>query len=228
QTGIYAQAFRLLDASNMIAYLFAVLLLPMFSRMLKLKEDVRPLVQMASRLILIPAFSLAVVCWYFGSNLMDLLYDAHVEESGQILSILMFSLIPMAGAYIVGTLLTANGSLKELNTIALISVTLSFILNFMLIPKLGAYGAALACLATQLTAFLAQVLVAFRLFKLRVNQQSLLLIAPIVLVVATGYLVTDLGWILGSILTLVIGGGLTLISLIPNLSILKKLGNKSA
>ena len=35
QAGIYAQAYRLLDATNMIAYLFAGLLLPLFSRMLK-------------------------------------------------------------------------------------------------------------------------------------------------------------------------------------------------
>jgi len=32
QAGIYASAYRLLDASNMIAYLFSVLLLPLFFR----------------------------------------------------------------------------------------------------------------------------------------------------------------------------------------------------
>ena len=35
QAGIYAKAFRLLDAGNMIAYLFSVQLLPVFSRILK-------------------------------------------------------------------------------------------------------------------------------------------------------------------------------------------------
>jgi O-antigen/teichoic acid export membrane protein len=33
--GIYAQAFRLLDAANMFPFLFAGLLLPIFSRMIK-------------------------------------------------------------------------------------------------------------------------------------------------------------------------------------------------
>jgi len=35
QSGIYAQAFRLLDAGQNVAFLFAVLLLPLFSKMLK-------------------------------------------------------------------------------------------------------------------------------------------------------------------------------------------------
>ena len=226
QTGIYAQAFRLLDASNMFAYLFAVLLLPMFSRMLKLKEDVRPLVQMALRLILIPTFSLAMVCWYFGTDLMNLLYDSHIDESGQILSLLMFSLVPMGGAYVIGTLLTANGSLKQLNIIALICVILSLILNFSLIPNLGAYGAALACLATQLVAFTIQVFVAIRFFKPRLNKQSLLLVIPLLFVFATGFFGSNLDWILGSILILGAGGILTLASLIPDLAIVRKMSER--
>ena len=40
QSGIYASAYRLLDATNMIAYLFSVLLLPLFAKMLKFKESV--------------------------------------------------------------------------------------------------------------------------------------------------------------------------------------------
>ena len=35
QAGIYAQAFRILDAAAMFALLFAGLLLPMFSKMIK-------------------------------------------------------------------------------------------------------------------------------------------------------------------------------------------------
>lgn len=35
QTNIYASAFRLLEASNVIGYLFAGLLMPMYARLLK-------------------------------------------------------------------------------------------------------------------------------------------------------------------------------------------------
>jgi O-antigen/teichoic acid export membrane protein len=226
QAGIYAQAFRLLDASNMIAYLFAVLLLPMFSRMLKLKEDVRPLAHMASKLLLIPAISLAVICWHFGNDLMDLLYDSHIGESGQILSLLMFSLIPMAGAYIFGTLLTANGDLKQLNYIALIGVLSSFTLNFILIPEMGAYGAAITCFATQTLAFVIQVVVAFRIFSFRINKGSAYLIIPILAVILSSLLAVRLDWTYGSIFILFIGGTSTLASLIPDLPTLRSINIK--
>ena len=42
EAGIYASAFRLLDALVMIAYLFSVILLPLFSKMLKNNENITP------------------------------------------------------------------------------------------------------------------------------------------------------------------------------------------
>ena len=221
QAGIYAQAFRLLDASNMIAYLFAVLLLPMFSRMLKMKQDVGPLVQLAARLILIPALTLGVVCWHFGTDLMNLMYHTHVQESGRILSVLMLSLIPMGGAYVIGTLLTANGSLKQLNTIALIGVICSFSLNFMLIPEFGAYGAATTCLITQLIAFALQLMVAIKFFHFKFNKRFLMLLAPMLVVPISGYFHAGLEWTIGTILLLSVGGILTVISIIPDMQVLR-------
>lgn len=226
QTGIYAQAFRLLDASNMIAYLFAVLLLPMFSRMLKLKEDVKPLVNMAAKLILIPAVTLGVICWHYATDLMLLLYQEHTAQSGRILSLLMFSLIPMAGAYIIGTLLTANGNLKQLNTIALIGVISSVIINAILIPKLGAYGAAITCLITQIIAFSLQLLVAVRLFNFTANSNLALLLSPIILVVIVGYYAANLDWLIGAIALLATGGISTLLALIPDLRFIRKMSLK--
>src|ERR1019366_9241981 len=52
QVGIYAHGFRLLDAANMIGFLFAGLLLPIFSRMLKYKESVEALVKLSFLLLI--------------------------------------------------------------------------------------------------------------------------------------------------------------------------------
>ncbi|MBK9798482.1 MAG: oligosaccharide flippase family protein [Bacteroidetes bacterium] len=51
QSAIYASAYRLLDSANMIAYLFAGLLLPIFARMIKLKHDLDELVKLAFSLL---------------------------------------------------------------------------------------------------------------------------------------------------------------------------------
>jgi hypothetical protein len=57
--------------------------------------------------------------------------------------------------------------------------------------------------------------------------QSLLLIIPLLLVLAVGFFGSNLDWMIGSSLILVIGGGLTLVSLIPDLAVIRKMGNRS-
>jgi O-antigen/teichoic acid export membrane protein len=60
EVGIYASAYRLLDASNMIAYLFAVLLLPLFARMIKNNESVVQVVKLAITLLIIVSSTVAI------------------------------------------------------------------------------------------------------------------------------------------------------------------------
>jgi O-antigen/teichoic acid export membrane protein len=58
EAGVYAQAFRLLDAVAMFGALFGGLLLPMFSSMIKKKEPVGPIVNLAVALLFVPPLSL--------------------------------------------------------------------------------------------------------------------------------------------------------------------------
>ena len=55
ECGIYASAYRILDATNMVAFLFAGLLLPMFAKMLKLEQPVEEMVKLATSLLLLLA-----------------------------------------------------------------------------------------------------------------------------------------------------------------------------
>lgn len=64
QAGIYAQSFRLIDASNMIAYLFSALLLPMFSQMIKHKKPIEDLVELSFSFIAVPAI-MVIACGVF-------------------------------------------------------------------------------------------------------------------------------------------------------------------
>ena len=60
QSGIYAQAFRLLDAANQFAFLFSVLLLPIYSKMLKLKKPIEEMVRMPFSILITTAIIVAV------------------------------------------------------------------------------------------------------------------------------------------------------------------------
>lgn len=169
QAGIYAQSFRILDAASMFAYLFAGLLLPMFSKMIKKQEPVNQLVRLAFLLLIIPAITISISAFFFRTQIIDLLYHDHVKESADIFGVLILGFIAISTSYIFGTLLTANGNLKQLNLMAGGGMVANIVLNFILIPRFGAFGSAVASLFTQgLTAFV-QVVIAKRLFNLQLR-----------------------------------------------------------
>lgn len=169
QVGIYAQAFRLMDAFTMLGVLFAGLLLPMFSRMIKQGEKVGQLVQLAFLLIMVPSVLMGVAANVFGLEIMQLLYHEHTEISAPMLGLLMAGFAGNSASYIFGTLLTANGSLKQLNGLAAGGMAVNIGLNLLLIPRFGALGAAWVCLFTQLLMAAAQLLLAVRIFRFQLN-----------------------------------------------------------
>lgn len=167
QAGIYAQAFRLLDAVSMFGALVAGLLLPIFSKMIKQREPVGEMVKLAYTLLIVPAIVVAVSSVYYDGEIMSLLYKSNTAYSSDILGILMIGFVGIATTYIFGTLLTANGSLKQLNIMAFSGMVLNVALNLILIPRLQAYGSAYASLTTQLFTGAAQLILALVIFRLK-------------------------------------------------------------
>ncbi len=176
QAGIYAQGYVFLDGALNFALLFAGLLLPMFSRMLKLKEPIGQLTKLSFVLIIIPAVIIAASCVFYRNEIINVLYHSHVQNSADIFGILMTGFVFISSTYIFGTLLTANGNLKQLNILAAIGVVLSVVLNLVLIPKHQALGSAISALITQSFIALIQIILVFRVFKLRVNYKLLILL----------------------------------------------------
>ncbi len=164
QAGLYAQGFRLLDAVNMFALLFAGLLLPIFARLIKEKQQIKSIVQLAFRLLLGISLIVGVICFVNQQALINLRYPGSPVEASVTFGWLILSFIPVSATYVFGTLLTANGSLKYLNWMAFGGVVLNVVLNYVLILNHQAVGAAFATLITQGVTALVQVFVAYRLF----------------------------------------------------------------
>lgn len=171
QAGIYASAFRLLDALVMIAYLFSVILLPLFSKMLKAKENLLPIVKTAFSFLFVFAISATVILLCYKEPILSLLYREHILESVSVFSILIPCIIPIAFTYVFGTLLTANGNMKLLNITAIVGICVNVLVNIILIPHLQARGAAIASLSTQSVVSLLQFFIALR--ELRVPFRTL-------------------------------------------------------
>ena len=173
QAGIYASAFRLLDALTMIAYLFSVPLLPIYSRLVK-KETQNPneiaeTTKSMFSLVWVFSITAAITLSSMATPLMELLYTEHTETSAQVFRILIYGIIPISFTYVFGTLLTANGNLKQLNIFAALSLLINIGCNLWLIPRYAATGSAWASLIAQSFMALTQMVAAFRIFHFRIS-----------------------------------------------------------
>lgn len=166
--GLYAGAFRMLDALTMIAYLVSIPLLPVFSKMtknhnlLELSDTVRRMFSLMMVFAVTAACTLS--CW--SNELMECFYVDHSVAYAAVFCVLVFCIIPISITYIFGTLLTAAGKLRELNVFAACSLILNVLLNILFIPWLGVVGSAYAALTAQCFMAVAQMVAALRIFSM--------------------------------------------------------------
>jgi O-antigen/teichoic acid export membrane protein len=204
QAGIYAQSFRIFDAASQFSLLFAMLLLPMFSRMISRDENVNELIRIAMPLLMVAGLTAAISCNYYKQEVIDLLYVAHSPYSSKIFGILMIGYLFISTSYLYGTLLTANNNLRHLNFLAASTVVINISLNLILIPKYQAYGAAISSLISQGYYAIAQVILAVYLIRIPINGDILIRLAGFLIIsLFAGYLTLLIpGWIPGFLILL--------------------------
>lgn len=232
QAGVYAQAFRLLDAGQNFALLFSVLLLPIFSKMIKEGKSVNGIIKLSFSILISGAIIIAITSGFFASEIMNLMYHrfetesaaefAHrISQSSTILTILMFSFVAISSNYIFGTLLTANKSLKSLNLIALVGLITNIVVNLIFIPQFMAIGSAWASLLAQGGSAFLQMWVAIKVFKIKVNYNFIFkFLWLVLLLLLMGYFITNyiqINWIVG--LSLMLAGSLAFAFIIRLLDI---------
>jgi O-antigen/teichoic acid export membrane protein len=220
----YAFGYRFFMAFNMVGFLFASLLLPIFSKMLKNNQDIKPLTWLAFKLIFCFSAVIGSSLWFFSSDILEwryILKGVALLHASSSLKWLGLSFIAVSCTYIFGTLLTAKGEMKSLNILAGIGVGINVILNLILIPINGAEGAAFASMITQFFTVLFQLIIFKRIFGLKLSLKHLfqLLVFTSLCVIVPFYL-TDLeiNWVYSFSLSLLI---MSLFSLITQLISLK-------
>ena len=124
----------------------------------------------AFSVIFVIAVSIVVGFQFFAFDIMSILYPTGNEEySSLVFSLLIYNFLPVALLYVIGTLLTANKDFKIMIPVLSVAVLLNIGLNYLLIPKIGALGAAEATLYTQLFILFVYGVAAFRVFALRAD-----------------------------------------------------------
>ncbi len=170
ETALYAQGYRFFEAFNMLGFLFAGLLLPLFSKLIKEKKNIEDLLFTSFKILFSTSLVLALAAYLNRAEIIAWRYDIlgnQLHNSANSFGVLMLCFVAVSTTYIFGTLLTANGNLKRLNWLAFGGVLLNLVLNYILIPKLGAYGASLASFITQLITVVGQIILVFNLLKIK-------------------------------------------------------------
>ncbi|KWW25556.1 MAG: membrane protein [bacterium F082] len=221
QAGIYSRAYRLFDAGNNISNLFAIMLLPMFTATLKNKPELNNLIKTSFNVIVAMAGIVLIMCVFYNREIMQMMYSPEEAETeaayllrigqyAKVFPLLMGSFFCLSTTYVFGTLLTANGSLKQLNLVAAAGVVINILLNLIVIPRFKSVGAATTSLCVQaLTAFL-QYLLARRILKFNMGGRYWM---HILLFLATTALTTllvkqlNLNWIVAFLITFAINCG---------------------
>ncbi len=180
QAGIYYMAYRLLDAANNVALLFAGLLLPMLAQQLSRKENIQPLIVLGTKLLVAGSVVTAVAVSRYAQPIIHSLYDHAPEEAVSALRLLIWSFVPVSMMYVFGTLLTAGARLGLMNKVLGTTVILNLVLLWVWIPQTGAVGAATATLITQSFVALSMLVISFVVMPIQVNLKEL---APILLYV---------------------------------------------
>lgn len=197
EAGIYASAFRLLDSLNILGYLMAGILLPLFAKMISSKQDIRHLFDLSFKLMLVISVSSGISILFYREPIMELLYISGDVYSAQILGLLMISFISISIIYVFGSLLTANGSIRILNQISLAGLVVNVAVNFFLIPSEKALGASIATVFTQILVLVAHMIAVNRKFNFSFREKKWLQSAVyILLVIGVNYLILllNFGW----------------------------------
>jgi O-antigen/teichoic acid export membrane protein len=205
-SAIYAAGFRLVDSANMIAYLFSVILLPLFASMIKSKLNITDVVRVAFHILLTLSLAFAMLSQAYTKEAMELMYNKNIAESIAVYRVLSLCFIPVSMTYIFGTLLTANGSLKKLNWVAFCGMVSNVGIDLLLIPHFQALGASYASLITQSLTAILQIIIAIKIFKIRISLQYVLKITMFILalLLATAAIrQISLDWIVLIVLSLI-------------------------
>jgi O-antigen/teichoic acid export membrane protein len=149
EAGIYASAYRLLDAGNMLGYLSASFLLPFLSRNWSNRQLSGGVVLKVRHGLLLSGIMVATFSFVFAQWIMQRLYHTGDTYHADVLQWCLAALPGYFLVHIYGSVLAATHRLRLFMYILVASILLNTAINLMLIPEYGAKGACIAAIGSQ-------------------------------------------------------------------------------
>lgn len=212
EAGIYAQSYRIMESVNNLGYLMAGVLLPLFAYRLGSTQSFLRELRHGYGLMFTMAAPIIAGGYFYADVIIGSLYPGRdAAYSAGIFKLLLLNFFPVAIMYVISPLLTAKKSFGWMLSSLTVAVVINIGLNYWLIPVQGAFGAALATLATQVFMLLSYTAALKYIFGIvpekRLMLQSLIVLA-VALISSVALSFVGLHWLPG----LAIVGGLSLMS----------------
>lgn len=210
QAGIYAMAYRLLDAGNMLGYLTATFLVPFLSRHKGDKMLIQNVVLFSRHGLLL--FSAVVVSFVvqFSPWIQEVLYHTTDTYANIVLLLCVAALPAYYLTHIYGSALTATTFFRTFILIVFAAVLLNILLNLWLIPAYGAVGCCIAALCSQYACALSLWIAASKRLSIYASAATAFLYPAAAIIFGLlfwfGQTLTNNVWIILSSIALVVAG----------------------
>lgn len=149
EAGIYASAYRLLDAGNMVGYLAASFLVPFIAKHRQQNALIAEVIINTRHSLLFFGVAAVSFTMVFASWIQQLLYHSTDNYNTLIIQLCIASLPAYYLVHVYGSLLTATEKFNKFIFILILSAGLNLVLNLSLIPMYGALGCCIAALTSQ-------------------------------------------------------------------------------
>jgi O-antigen/teichoic acid export membrane protein len=174
EAGIYAAAYRLLDASNMVGYLIASFFLPFVARLWTEGKSLQEIILQTRHFQLMFAVTVSAVAIIMAPWLQRILYHRNDNYDIQIMQWCLPALVGYGFTQVYGTVMTATGSVIDFCYLNFVAVVLNILMNLFLIPKYGAFGCCLAALVSQLCLGISTMIFVHKKFGISIGVKSLI------------------------------------------------------
>lgn len=166
-SGKYQKCYRLLDAFNMIGFMFAGMLLPMFSRLLSQQKSIGSLLKMSTNILLPSALAISFFSCFYCFDMMQLFYKSTSINLAIAFAITMASFPALCIMNIYSTALSAGVYLKQLIIVAGIAAILSIGFNCYTSKEWGYVAAPIIALGVQTLVASSYIFLCIKKFNLK-------------------------------------------------------------
>ena len=175
EAGIYASAYRLLDAGNMAGYLAASFIVPFISRHQTNSLLIKKIVVAARHGLLLVAIAVTSFSIVFAPWIQQILYHSNASYNTRIIQLCIAALPAYYLVHVYGSALTATSLFKTFITVLLLAVGTNCVLNLVLIPSYGAIGCCISALVSQYLCGVLLVMESKKVLSVSIDAKSILI-----------------------------------------------------